>query len=413
MTVDNTNNALDLAQVQTLTRTLEPDLLESATLVNDSVFEEMYINVIRNLENVNNLMIFERHTGTTRRYEAGKPLNNNIGFMHERELKVVLSWNQIRDNIQNYREKEPFSVLGTNETFEAPNSEWFIRQVAEIYAGDVLANLFPGDVNAEGTYSLYDGFFTHIAHDINAGRISEKKHNLQVVEPIDGLDPVEDYNKFVGFINGLDPKLSRTEHIVYMSPTTRQRIVQGYLAKYQGLQTTDVIKPEFRFLDAPRTQIIAHPSFGDGDKMIATVKYNFEFGTDLGPNSKAFVKVTNDPQDLNVLIYQVQTAQGVRIRQISADKFCVSTGSTKPIESVGGEYRDASITVGANIAEGGTVTVTPEKDNYDKGDVVTLKAEAAEGYKFEKWSDNVTLDTRQISASGFPEVYQAVFTKEA
>ena len=147
--------------------------------------------------------------------------------------------------------------------------------------------------------------------------------------------------------------------------------------------------------------------------MIATVKYNFEFGTDLGPNSKAFVKVTNDPNDLNVLIYQVQTAQGVRIRQISADKFCVSTGTIKPIESVGGEYRDASITVGANIADGGTVSVSPEKDNYDKGDVVTLTASAAEGYTFEKWSDNVTLATRQISASGFPEVYQAVFTKNA
>ena len=72
MAVDNKNITLSVDQVQTVARVLEPDILESDSLVNNSVFEQLKINVIRNLENVNSLMVFDRKVGTTRRYRAGR-----------------------------------------------------------------------------------------------------------------------------------------------------------------------------------------------------------------------------------------------------------------------------------------------------------------------------------------------------
>ena len=169
MAVDNKHNALSVDQIMTITREVEPDILESASLVNDSVFEDMKINVIRDLENVNALMVFDRKVGTTRRYQANKPLNNKIGFMHERELKVALSWNRFTENIQNFREKAPFSILGSNDTyaFSSTQTAFMLAQMAKIYSQDVLSNLFFGKESkgVEDAFGLYDGYFAHIERE--------------------------------------------------------------------------------------------------------------------------------------------------------------------------------------------------------------------------------------------------------
>ena len=70
MAVDPKNNALNVDQVRTITREVEADIYESAALVNDTVFEDLQINVIRDLENISSLMVFDRKIGTTRRYQA-------------------------------------------------------------------------------------------------------------------------------------------------------------------------------------------------------------------------------------------------------------------------------------------------------------------------------------------------------
>ena len=146
MAIDKKNNALSVDQILTITREVEPDILESAALVNDSVFEDLQINVIRDLENVSSLMVFDRKIGTTRRYQAGKELRSKVGFMHERELKVALSWNRYTENIQNFREKAPFSILGSNETyaFSATQTAFLLNQMAISYSTDLLSNLFFG-----------------------------------------------------------------------------------------------------------------------------------------------------------------------------------------------------------------------------------------------------------------------------
>lgn len=419
MAVDNKHNALSVDQIMTITREVEPDILESASLVNDSVFEDMKINVIRDLENVNALMVFDRKVGTTRRYQANKPLNNKIGFMHERELKVALSWNRFTENIQNFREKAPFSILGSNDTyaFSSTQTAFMLAQMAKIYSQDVLSNLFFGKESkgVEDAFGLYDGYFAHIERDINAGRISVQNGNYQELDPIDGSDPVADYETAVKFYQGLDLKLKMNpEILIYCSETTFNRIVEGYLQKYQGLQSVDVKNPSFKFMHMERARFVAHPALGEGDCLIASVPYNLDFGSDMtGAVSQPGIKIANDQNDFNVLIFQMQTAQGTRIREIASHKFCVSNGKNTPFAAMGGEYVENTLTVGSNDKSMGSVSVSPEQATYEEGDKVTLTATAAEGYEFVKWSDNATVSPRTIVFGGFPETYQAIFQKKA
>lgn len=418
MAIDNKNNALSLEQVQTITREVQADILESASLVNDTVFEDLKINVIRNLENVNSLMIFDRKVGTSRRYQAGKPLNSKLGFMHERELKVVLGWNRYTENIQNFREKAPFSILGSNETysFSTTQTAFLLRNMATVYAQDVASNLFFGkeSFDENDSYGMYDGYFAQINKDINAGRISVKNGNYQELDPIDGADPVSDYETYVTFYQGLDPRLTMApEVMIYCSDVTRTRIVQGYLQKYQGMQSVDAMNPNFKFLDTPKARLVSHPVLGKGDCLIATVAYNFDFGSDMtGFVFNTFIDVNKDQNDSNVLIFQIQSAQGTRIRQISSDKFCVSSGVNTPFAVLGGEYTKNTLTVGVNNEEMGSVSYSPEQTEYNEGDKVTMTATATEGYEFVKWSDNATINPRTIVFGGFPEAYEAIFQEK-
>ena len=419
MAIDPKHNALSVDQVRTITREVEADIYESAALVNDAVFEEMQINVIRDLENISSLMVFDRKIGTTRRYKPGAAINSKVGFMHEREIKVVLSWNRYTENIQNFREKAPFSILGSNETYSFSNTQtaFLLNQMAISYSTDLLSNLFFGKAakGVEDAYGLYDGYFTIIENDINAGRISVANHNYQELDPIDGTDPEADYDTAVKFYKGLDPKMKMQRDIlIYCSEGTLANIARGYNMKYQGMQTADVLNPTFRFFEMPKARFVTNAAMGEGDCLIASLPYNLDFASDMnGKVTDGHIEMDRDQNDFNVLIFQIQTAQGTRIRRISSDVFCVSNGKNTPYGALGGEYTEDTLTAFANDSSMGSVDWTPKQETYMEGDKVTLTATANEGFEFVKWSDGGSLNPRTIVYSGFPEVYEAIFQPKA
>lgn len=419
MAIDPKHNALNVDQVRTITREVESDIYESASLVNHEVFEEMQINVIRDLENITSLFVFDRKVGTTRRYKPGRVLNSKVGFMHERELKVVLSMNRYTENIQNFREKAPFSILGSNETYSFSNTQtaFLLNQMAVSYSQDLLSNLFFGKASKgeDDPYGLYDGYFTLIENDINAGRISLANHNYQELDPIDGTDPEADYDTAVKFYKGLDPKMKmNNEILIYCSEDTLSNIARGYNMKYQGMQTANVLDPSFRFFEMKKARFVTHASMGTGDCMIATLPYNLDFGSDMtGKVTDGHIEMDRDQNDFNVLIFQIQTAQGTRIRRISSDVFCVSNGKNTAYGALGGEYTKDTLTASANDSSMGSVDWTPKQEEYTEGDKVTLTATANEGFEFVKWSDGGSLNPRTIVYSGFPEVYEAIFQAKA
>lgn len=418
MAIDITNNALNVDQISLLTQTYAPEILETATGVNSEVFEKLKIKVHRDLQHVNKVMIFNRHMGTARRYKPGNLPKSTIGYLSERKLEVVLSVDRFYENIQNFREKEPFQVPTLENAYDAPVTRYLLLQGAKNYRANVLNCLFLGDIDKEGSYELYNGFYKHIKEGIAAGEISETNHNYVTFEsPLSDLSTDEEcYEAYLEFHTKMDPKLKAQEEIMILVPETfRAKITQGYIKSNPAGSVTlaEAYADGYRFVTTPKSVLVSDPVLGNGFQMVATVPWNLEFGTDADNPDNTSIAVERMQEDFNVLIFQVQSAQGVRIRQISADKFCVSEGSNAPLISMGGEYREETITVGVNNTEAGTAAATPSKAAYTQGETVTLAATANEGYKFLCWSDGNTSENREIVFSGFPEKYMAVFTKEA
>nr|DAL63017.1 MAG TPA_asm: major capsid protein [Caudoviricetes sp.] len=405
---------LSLQDVTHIKDKLAPDIIASSVLDNMSVFNALYINVIEDVEYAQSQIIFRRKGGEARRYQRGETLTATLGYMEESKLVITTIWTRHVQNLQNFREKEPFKIAGSNETYNAPVSEMLIREIGKQHAGDVLSNLFFGS-EAKGVkdpLGLYDGYWTKIDQAINAQRISKKFGNLVDMTPINDSPETQDgenYDNFVNWVNGWHPTLRNAEHVVvYMSPESEQKIIQSYMRKFTGFQRESNDSKSFRFFGMKNIEIVSHAIIGKGDRMFATVPGNLEFAMDEESNWNA-VLMDHDQNDFNNLIFQIQSNAGVRILDINATKFCVNNGSIKQIEQLNGDYQHNTLTVTSNNEAWGKVTVSPEKEDYEEGETVTLTPAAESGYHFVKWSDNVTIDTRSLIYSGVPTVLQAVF----
>lgn len=409
----DTYRMLSLEEVQHLTDVLAPDIITSPILLNADIFAELGIKVLTGVEYRNSIMVFNRKGGTARAYKAGNRINSSLGYMEERKLEVHLSWNRYPDNIQNYREKEPFSVLGTNGTYEAPNSEFAIREIGKAYSEDVMSNLFFGNraLGDDNALGLYDGFNTLINVEMNAGKIAAANYNYKEIDPIveqTAGDEAENFRIFQDFYSAWHPRLKAAPLVLVLcSPETKMLIVDGYLQKYTGMQSPDAATDSFRFLGMLNVKLVANPIVGKGGRMIATVPNNLEFGCDtLNDWNKVFVQRNYD--DANEIVYQVQSAQGCRIRQITGDKLCVSSGTNTPLDALNGDYQNDSITLKFDSAVFTSVTKTPDKTNYAAGETVTITATPKEGKVFKKWSDNVTINPRTIVTEGMPITLEAI-----
>lgn len=413
--------AIGLEQVKEITHRINPDLIESIALYDDSIFDLFKINVITDIENADLVYQFMAKGGTTRLYDPNELENSVLGYVAPRKLQVYLNYKRVIDNIQEYREKEPFSILGTNNTYMFPNSEWRIRKIMERYREDVLNGIFFGDLNAskESGLKLYDGIYKLI-NQLMGTEISEGNGNFINLETplITEAAQVGDlWRAFKAAWLKLNPKLRKAKEVLcYMPDDFRTALVEDYMLLFSQLQgTLDPVNP--RFNGMANLTIVTSPLMGNSDeeagaKLIFTVPNNIDFGCDNRPE-QSNVMVDRMEADFNKIIFQIQSAHGMRLHIVTSDCFAVTSGLNVPIEGLVGDYQKDTIALSANIAEAGTVTANPEKPTYSKGESVTLKAEAAEGYKFVKWSDGATLEERAIVYSGFPEAYQAIFEKNA
>ena len=251
-------HTLSLANVQTLSNILEKDVLESAALLNSDLFEKLHIKVLTGIEYQQSVLVFHRRGGTSRRYKAGSTIKSELGAMEERKLTVELCWNRYFDNIQNYREKEPFSVLGTNQTYNAPNSEFMIRNIGKSFSEDILANMVFGkkSLGEDSPLGLFDGFDTQLNREVQLGKVRVIETDPLTDQP-EG-QAADNWDAFVKFYDGLHPKmLAKDLIIVYCSPKARRQIIDGYLMKYTGLQTPAAADKDFRFVGMPNVELVA------------------------------------------------------------------------------------------------------------------------------------------------------------
>lgn len=406
-------NALNLSQVQTVTEQLHTDLVARASMLNDQMADKLRLTVTTDVENIDKLFIFNDKGLLARQYKQGAVKKVQLGIITENPAKVILAVTHPQDNVQKYREKEPFHVNpdGTNN---AEKTQFLLGKIAERHAQDVRANFFFGnEANAkleETTanqvklgLSLYDGIYTKIAKGITSGKISKTIGNL--VETGDlmasSVTPQQAYEKFKAMYQAINDDLRAAEEVIaYASSALADKIVEGYMLVHPQLAPS-TLNEGWKFSQMPNLTLVTHSAMGKGSQIIFALPGVLEYICDIRPEGQANITVERNSDDHNLFDYQIQTAQASRIRDYSPKSICVNEQVNTPNNVPAGDYIADVFTVSTSDEKEGTAKITSgEKDLYAEGDIITVTATPKTQYKFAGWSDGATANPYNYTFEG-------------
>lgn len=406
-------NALNLSQVQTVTEQLHTDLVARASMLNDQMADKLRLTVTTDVENIDKLFIFNDKGLLARQYKQGAVKKVQLGIITENPAKVILAVTHPQDNVQKYREKEPFHVNpdGTNN---AEKTQFLLGKIAERHAQDVRANFFFGNeanANLEDTtanqvklgLSLYDGIYTKIAKGITTGKISKTIGNL--VETGDlmasSVTPQQAYEKFKAMYQAINDDLRAAEEVIaYTSSALADKIVEGYMLVHPQLAPS-TLNEGWKFSQMPNLTLVTHSAMGKGSQIIFALPGVLEYICDIRPEGQANITVERNSDDHNLFDYQIQTAQASRIRDYSPKSICVNEQVNTPNSVPAGDYIADVFTVSTSDEKEGTAKITSgEKDLYAEGDIITVTATPKTQYKFAGWSDGATANPYNYTFEG-------------
>ncbi len=415
--------AINLSQVQTLTEQLHVDLVSRASMLDDKMLETLQITVTTDVENIDKLMLFNDKGLLARQYKPGAVKKVQLGVMTENSAKVILAVTHPQDNVQKYREKEPFHVNpdGTNN---AEKTSFLLDKIAKRHAQDVRANFFFGNEANAGLeettenqvklgLSLYDGIYTRIAKGITAGTISTAIGNEIITGDLMSMTPEAAYAKFKEAYNALDPDLFGSDEILaYMSNELVDHITEGYMLHHPQLSPSTQTDG-WKFSTMKNLTMVSHAAMGRGSQIIWCIPGTLEYICDIRPESQANITVERNSDDHNLFDYQIQTAQATRIRDYSPKVFCVNEQVNVAPKVPAGDYVADIFTVSSSDTEEGTAEiVSGTKPLYQEGDVITVKATPKAGYKFVGWSNKETANPLNYTFPGGVVDLKALFEEE-
>ena len=406
-------NALNLSQVQTVTEQLHTDLVARASMLNDQMADKLRLTVTTDVENLDKLFIFNDKGLLARQYKQGAVKKVQLGTITENPAKVILAVTHPQDNVQKYREKEPFHVNpdGTNN---AEKTQFLLGKIAERHAQDVRANFFFGnEANAnldEKTenqvklgLSLYDGIYTKIAKGITTGKISKEIGNL--VETGDlmaaSVTAQKAYETFKEMYQSLNEDLRAAEELLaYVSSPLADKIVEGYMLVHPQLAPS-TLNEGWKFSQMPNLTLLTHSAMGKGSQIVFALPGVLEYICDIRPEGQSNITVERNSDDHNLFDYQIQTAQASRIRDYSPKSICVNEQVNTPNNVPAGDYIADVFKVATSDDKEGTAKITSgEKELYTDGDVITVTATPQSGYKFAGWSDGATANPYNYTFEG-------------
>lgn len=420
---------IGIAALQEIATQYAPEIAMGGAYYRPDVFDRMRIKVISGLQFRSIKHVMNRKGHTTERKVVGKPVNNSVGYLEEREMVCHLAWNHYTDNKDNYIEKAIVAVDGS-ATFSYPLSEVAFNAVMTNYGEDLFDCLWHGDDSIADDKTLpnwylrlYTGFIPYLNEDIALGRVSKERGNLVSIGTIDRpADPTDAgaYDEFCKFRDQWSQNLKNApEVMVYCSDITGANIAKGYansnanqdrvirLKDADGKLTGNYMFPEWNnIIVAPES------SFGIGEKLIATTPENFEYGVDsLDSRTKISVREGSD-NDHDDISFQVQSVQGTRVLNVNPSHFCMTDAPLAPVKGAGDYTKDTYSVVSSDSAFG-TVTVNGAAPDNTKGyapnTTLELVATATAEGEFVRWSNGQTAATITVVTKGQPEGVVAIF----
>lgn len=406
------------AALQTIANQIFPQVIMGPAYSSPALLEQLGINVITGVQFKNTKYVLNRKGGTTRRKVVGGTMNNTVGYLEERPLEAYLAWNKYMDNQDRYIET-PIYKPGNAAAFRYPLSEVAMQATLMNYTEDLTQCLFFGDKDSTNpAMALFNGFHTLLAQDILSGRISVANKNLVKIGALDEPTTTNDFAAWTeveNFRKGWSTALKRNNVIVLCSSDAAIAIATAYSNKHgNNLEVDYLDNGNFKVKEWPKVTFAPSDDFGKGDRLIATLPGNLEYGVDSNSNQNHVIIKEGSDNDLLDLQIQVQSVQGCRVVNVNPNAFCMTDAAIEG-EYWSGDYQKDTFAVAVNIEGAGTVTVdgtTPDNTkDYAANTTITLAATAAEGYEFVKWSDNNTSATRTVVTTGQPGALVAIFKK--
>lgn len=397
--------ALNIAQIQTVKEQIHPELVAKASLLTDSMFEELGMKVTTDVENIDVCYIFNEKGLQARPYVVGNVEDSQLGEFIDNPAKLEKIVLHVSDSIERYTEKGPFQ--DTNVVESAEHTAFLLGELSKRTAEDIRANVFFGNM-ANRTLQktaanavklglgLFNGFYTLIAKAITDGTISAANGNYFPTGDLmsSSVTPVQAYDAFVEFINGVNPALlQKDEILVGICKKLAAKIVKGYMLTYPQIAPT-VLDNGWKFAEFPNVKIVTNAAMGEGSQIYATVDGNFEYVCS-DREQDAIISVGQVSKDLRVFDYQANARATVRIRDYSPKVFATNEQLNSPLGVPVGDYIVDIFTVTSSDTNEGTVAITSgQKDLYQEGDTIQVTATPATGgaktYKFAGWSDGST-----------------------
>lgn len=416
--------AINLSQVQTVTEQLHTDLVSRASMLNDKMLEDLKLTVTTDVENLDKLFLFNDKGLQARQYKQGAVKKVQLGKIIENPAKVVLAVTHPQDNVQKYREKEPFHV-NPDGTTNAEQTQFLLNKVSERHSQDVRANFFFGnEANAKLDetaanqvklgLSLYDGIYTKIAKAITNGTISEAIGNMVKTGDLlaGSVTPEAAYEKFKAMYQSLNDDLRAADEVIaYVSSTLADKIVEGYMVKHPQLAPATQ-QEGWKFSQMKNLTLVTHSAMGKGSEIIFALPGILEYICDIRPEGQANITLERNSDDHNLFDYQIQTAQTTRVRDYSPRSICVNEQVNTPNNVPAGDYIADVFTVASSDEQEGTAKITSgEKDLYAEGDIITVTATPKSSYKFAGWSDGATANPYNYEFGGGVVKLMAMFDK--
>lgn len=397
--------ALNIAQIQTVKEQIHPELVAKASLLTDSMFEELGMKVTTDVENIDVCYIFNEKGLQARPYVVGNVEDSQLGEFIDNPAKLEKIVLHTSDSIERYTEKGPFQ--DTNVVESAEHTAFLLGELAKRIAEDTRANVFHGNManrslsmtaaNAvKKGLSLMNGFYTLMAMRITDGTISAANGNYFTTGDLmaNSVTPVQAYDAFVEFYNSLNPALQQAEEILIgVCKKLAAKIVKGYMLTYPQI-APQVLENGWKFAEFPNVKLVTSAAMGVGSQIYATVADNFEYVCS-DREQDAMISIGQVSKDLRVFDYQANTRATVRIRDYSPKVFACNEQLNSPLGVPVGDYIVDIFTATSADTNEGTVAITSgQKDLYQEGDIIQVTATPVTGgakdYKFAGWSDGST-----------------------
>ena len=363
-------SANDVSAITVVKQNIFPDLIYNMTGATSDDLTRLQIDIIHNIENEDVRFVYVARDAVARAYSPDKPVRADLGKAYERVLKIRNVISGVPENIQNYRESPPFSILGVSDQGVAASDiiAKNLRTQTIAFGNQVISGAFGAKYQptVDSPLNMYDGYDVKIEEDKEKGIIAATMGNYVTIPAstyADQLNPTEEeciaaYNRYISFVRQMNKHLRKVA-LVYCSVEEGRNIIAGYAFKFKHAQQIILNAPTFVSHEAKTVQLIETDLIGAfSTRLIATRAKNFQFATDLTRTddpTKAFISIDKDPQDpLNKVLTSMQIGAGTRILDFNRQALCISDGTVEQVEF----ENDGVFRYGQEAnAEGGTSSI--------------------------------------------------------